>query len=342
MYGRYLHEMKLKHYLIASEENNYQPWITTKTAMACFILGIWSLRLMIPVNFATGATGIDPYDLMARVNAERTNRFIPALIANSKLNAAANIKSSDMLERSYFSHQDPEGDYVWPIIEAQGYKPYQSLGENLAMDFSTASGVVSAWMNSPGHRANILDTKFEDQGMAAVYGEFEPGHSTYLVTNLFGTLLKKVAGTQQPAPTPAPVPAPAPTPTPVPAPAPAPKPTPAPVPAPVPTPTPAPMPTPTPEPGTPVPTPTPAVNPDSTEAPVVNTENNITNTPQEKSGLASLKIVLAIFAGIYSFFLVIDSIIIHKAQLRRENIPSSPHTLMFLMVSFVNFITLWI
>ncbi|HYC79477.1 MAG TPA: CAP domain-containing protein [Candidatus Binatia bacterium] len=335
--------MKLKHYLIASPENGYRPWILTKTAMACFVLSIWALRAFLPSYMATSASGIDNQLLMNLVNEERTNRLLPALIINSKLNTAANIKSQDMIERSYFAHVNPDGDYVWPVIEAQGYKPYQSLGENLAMDFSTSEAVVNAWMNSPGHRANILNEKFEDQGMSAVFGEFEAGHSTYLITNLFGSLFK---AQQSPSPTPSPTPAqtpsqsPAPTPTPQPSPAPSTRPNPTPTPSqttPQPTPVipePTPSPTPTPTAIDPTPSPTPLQNP----KPIVNSPV----TTADSSSLTSLKILMGFFAALYTFFLVVDSIIIHKARARRENIPSSPHSLMLLLVSVTNFLTLWI
>lgn len=346
--------MKLKHYLIASPENDYQPWILSKTALACFVLSVWTLRLFMPGYIAVGAPGLDNQDLMNRINAERTNRFIPALISNSKLSTAASIKSNDMINRDYFAHVNPDGDYVWPVIEAQGYKPYQALGENLAVDFNSAEGVVNAWMNSPGHRANILNEKFEDQGMAAVFGNFE-NHDTYLITNLFGTLIKKASPpppAPTPAPTPAPVPAPTPTPKPTPPPAAKPTPTPTPVPAPVPTPTPAAI-----EP--PPPTPTPVTNeptelPNTIPATTDSTKNNDT-TPggmtestsggldeEERAGLASLKILLGVFAGLYTLFLGIDSIIIHRARVRRENMSSSPHALMMVMIAMVNFFTLWI
>src|SRR5690606_36401283 len=101
---------------------------------------------------------------------ERTGRFIPALTTNSMLNSAAQSKASDMIARSYFSHVDPDGNYVWPKITAAGYGPYLALGENLAMDFSSASATVEAWMNSPTHRANIVNENFQDQGLASVGG----------------------------------------------------------------------------------------------------------------------------------------------------------------------------
>ncbi|HYE22820.1 MAG TPA: CAP domain-containing protein, partial [Verrucomicrobiae bacterium] len=159
--------MKLKHYLIATEQNNYRPWITTPSALACFCLLTWGLRIFLPTSFLFAAPGIDAYDVMARINTERTNRFLPALVTKQMLINAATIKSNDMLTRSYFAHVNPDGQYVWPTIEAQGYTPYKTLGENLAMDFTEAEAMVSAWMNSPTHRANIINEKFADQGLAA-------------------------------------------------------------------------------------------------------------------------------------------------------------------------------
>lgn len=182
----------------------------------------------------SAAPGIDPTDLMSKINLERTQRFIPSLTTNSKLITAANGKASDMIARSYFAHVDPDGNYVWPRIEAAGYTPYVTLGENLAMDFTSADAVVSAWMNSPTHRANIVNEKFQDQGLASIYGTYEPNHDTIMIVSLFGTLYKsKTTTPPPPAPKPTPPPPPpvtkTPSPTPPPAPAPAPTPAPAPV-----------------------------------------------------------------------------------------------------------------
>src|SRR3990167_8683513 len=161
--------MQLKHYLFASEHNDYKPWILTPSALGVFCLVIWGLRFLLP-SLTIAAPGIDAYDLMSRINSERTQRFIPALNTNSKLITAAGGKAQDMLARSYFAHVDPDGNYVWPRIESAGYKPYLTLGENLAMDFTSASEMVAAWMNSPTHRENIVNAKFEDQGLSTVSG----------------------------------------------------------------------------------------------------------------------------------------------------------------------------
>ncbi|MBX4191177.1 MAG: CAP domain-containing protein [Candidatus Doudnabacteria bacterium] len=204
--------MKIRHYLIASETNDYKPWIITPSALAVFCLVIWSLRFLIPASITLAQEGISASELMNRINQERSQRFLGTLNTNSKLITAATGKANDMIARSYFAHVDPDGKYVWPRIEATGYTPYLTLGENLAMDFTDASGVVNAWMNSPTHRANIVNEKFVDQGLASIAGLYEPNHDTVMVVSLFGTLYKTSSST--PAPRPAPSPKPTPTPPP--------------------------------------------------------------------------------------------------------------------------------
>jgi hypothetical protein len=181
--------LKLKHYLIASEQNDYKPWILTPMALGVFCLVIWGIRLLAPATITLAQSTIDAQDLMNRINDQRSQRFIPTLNTNSKLISAASGKADDMLKRSYFSHVDPDGNYVWGRIEAAGYAPYLTLGENLAMDFNSASDVVDAWMNSPTHRSNIVNPKFQDQGLASVAGLFEPNHNSIIVVSLFGALM---------------------------------------------------------------------------------------------------------------------------------------------------------
>lgn len=309
--------MKLKHYLIASEENDYNPWITTKTALACFILLVWGIRLIVPASITSAQSTIDPSDVMDRINSERTSRLLPALATNSKLIVAAAAKSNDMIERSYFAHIDPDGNYVWPRIVGAGYQPYVRLGENLAMDFVTASGVVSAWMNSPTHRANIVNDKFEDQGLTATYGNYEPYHDTIMVVSLFGTLQKKSTNSSTPANTP-----------------------PASTSPPKPTPTPSPSPT-----LSASPSPTQGVSGDNTEKVAVNIQQGLTGAstpipiaPEAKTSRV-IRIIFGVLALIYMLFLAIDSLIIHRAKLNRNRMPSSPHTLLLLLIAAASFIS---
>jgi hypothetical protein len=151
---------------------------------------------------------------MDRINQERSLRFISQVTYNSKLAVAADSKAKDMIERSYFSHIDPDGNYVWPRIQAAGFTPHLILGENLAMDFTSASEVMTAWMNSPTHRDNIVNEKFQNQGLSSVAGLYEPDHETIMVVSLFGTLLKTTSPTPKPSPAPSQSTPPPPSPTP--------------------------------------------------------------------------------------------------------------------------------
>jgi hypothetical protein len=172
--------------------------------MVFFLVLIWGIKLIVPSSLTFAQKTLDPVDLMNRVNAERNQRQIPTLNTNQKLNIAAQGKTDDMLSRSYFSHINPDGNYVWGLIEAAGYKPYTMLGENLAMDFSSAGDLIDAWLASPTHRANLLNPQFQDQGLATSEGQYEPHHDSILVANLFGKLetVKSSGTAATPTPTP--------------------------------------------------------------------------------------------------------------------------------------------
>ncbi|MCL5435616.1 MAG: CAP domain-containing protein [Patescibacteria group bacterium] len=148
---------------------------------------------------------IDSYSLMEKINNERDRRNIPRLVTSHKLSAAASAKTDDMFARGYFDHVDPDGHYVWPLVEAADYKPYRMLGENLAIDFSTEDGIIRAWIDSPTHRDNMFRSDFLDQGLNSRYGTFQSRY-TNLVTSLFGTLVSAAPKTENPPPAAAPVP----------------------------------------------------------------------------------------------------------------------------------------
>ncbi|MBI2607519.1 MAG: hypothetical protein HYW51_01715 [Candidatus Doudnabacteria bacterium] len=304
--------MKLKHYLIASEENDYQPVLTKPIALAVFMVIIWSLRILGPSAVTYAQSSIDAQDLMTSINSERTQRFVPALLSDQRLVSAAGIKSNDMLDRSYFAHLNPDGSYVWPTIEVQGYRPYLTLGENLAMDFVSGDAVVRAWMNSPTHRENIVNEKFQDQGLAAIFGLFEPNHNSILITSLFGTLLNQ-------NPTPAIAQATAP-------------------------PTSSP---PTAQQDTKQPIEQPIIPSEASNTEQIETESITTPADlqipvsREAQFLNFFRIIVAILAGIYAMFLIIDSIIIHRAKIKRINMHASPHTVIFLLIVVTSLFVLY-
>lgn len=150
----------------------------------------------------TNASDLSAENITNAINRERDLRNLTVLNSNSKLTAAGQSKAEDMQARHYFSHIDPDGNYIWDKIIAQGYTPYIQLGENLAIEFYDTDSLVSAWMNSPTHRANILQEGFRDQGLGLAFGNSQAGEYHSAIANTFGTLAQSVKPkTTTPAPT---------------------------------------------------------------------------------------------------------------------------------------------
>lgn len=117
-------------------------------------------------------------------NVERAKFGLPPLRGDTELNAAAKIRLDDMFTHQYFAHESPSGKDAAYAVEVAEYA-YISLGENLALGiFEGDHDIVAAWMNSPGHRANILKGDFEEIGVAVKKGAFE-GEETWIAVQVF-------------------------------------------------------------------------------------------------------------------------------------------------------------
>jgi uncharacterized protein YkwD len=95
------------------------------------------------------------------------------LLENDELNAIAEIKLDDMFENQYFAHVSPKGEGVGDIAKERGYQ-FLLIGDNLALgNYRDEEEVVSAWMNSPGHRKNILEERYIEIGVATKEGTYK-------------------------------------------------------------------------------------------------------------------------------------------------------------------------
>lgn len=139
------------------------------------------------------ATNISAGEVISLSNVERQSYGLKALASSPVLSSAATHKAGDMLKKDYWAHFAPDGTSPWYFFGLVGYK-YSSAGENLARDFATSSGVVAAWMASPGHKANILNSTFTEMGVAVVNGNLQEEDTT-LVVQLFGKPLTLAAST---------------------------------------------------------------------------------------------------------------------------------------------------
>ncbi|WP_309259866.1 CAP domain-containing protein [Bacillus cereus] len=100
-------------------------------------------------------------------NAERAKQGLPALKIDTELSKVARIKSEDMQKNNYFDHNSPTYGSPFDMMKKFGIS-YTSAGENIAQGQRTPEEVVQAWMNSAGHRANILNNGFTHIGVGYV------------------------------------------------------------------------------------------------------------------------------------------------------------------------------
>lgn len=107
------------------------------------------------------------------VNRERAGAGCAPVRTDSKLQTAAQRHSVDMADRGFFDHVNPSGVGPGGRIEAAGYS-WSAYGENIARGQESAAAVMSAWMNSPGHRANILNCTFTQLGTGVHLGSGGP------------------------------------------------------------------------------------------------------------------------------------------------------------------------
>lgn len=126
-----------------------------------------------------------PAVLADLANKGRQLHGAPELVWNEDLALAAKLKAEDMLNNSYFAHYSPSGVTPWHWLDQVDYQ-FIYAGENLAVDFTESADVQNAWLNSPKHRENIMNSRFREIGIATVDGFFE-GKNTTFVVEFFGT-----------------------------------------------------------------------------------------------------------------------------------------------------------
>ncbi|WP_443748105.1 CAP domain-containing protein [Asticcacaulis solisilvae] len=126
----------------------------------------WALLALIAVPVVASAQPIDGAGrVLQRVNAERAAHGCGPLKISDQLTMAAERESRDMATQHFFNHTEPDGTTPGKRVKDTGYI-YQMVGENIVADTEDADDAVDAWMNSPGHRANILTCAFRETGIA--------------------------------------------------------------------------------------------------------------------------------------------------------------------------------
>jgi len=120
-------------------------------------------------------------ELLDLVNNERAKAGLPSIKLSPAVSTAARIKADEMSVKKYFNHTSPIYGTPFEMLHAFGIS-YRTAGENIAKGQKTANAVMGAWMNSEGHRANILNRDFTEVGI----GYASDGKTTYWVLILIG------------------------------------------------------------------------------------------------------------------------------------------------------------
>ena len=131
-------------------------FLVVSFAELLFILGVFNI---IPCSrfLATVLPGV----LVDMTNITRQEANLNVLNPNSLLEQAAQLKAEDMALKGYFSHTSPEGIAPWYWFDKVGYK-FAYAGENLAVNFLDSSVLHQTWLNSPSHKANIINSNFSE------------------------------------------------------------------------------------------------------------------------------------------------------------------------------------
>jgi hypothetical protein len=181
----------LKDYFVPHEGNGHRPGIfgpVSVSVLVLVIVGVFAgtvVETRVVQKSSEYLSAVLPGTLAELSNDDRADEGIEALSYNETLEDAAQLKADHMSENEYFAHDSPDGVTPWYWFDEAGYE-FRFAGENLAVNFSESSSVEEAWMDSKGHRENILDPRFTEIGIATAEGEFEGDETTYVV-QMFGT-----------------------------------------------------------------------------------------------------------------------------------------------------------
>ena len=181
----------LKDFFIPHSGNDHRPGALRPKALVLYLVAAMVMKVVVSgVLFlyypsAASLAQIVASEIVSLANRDRMAAGMLPLRSDPSLTASALAKGKDMIARDYFAHDSPEGKKPWSWIDRKQYD-YIFAGENLAVDFVDAESIHEAFMKSPTHRANILNSRYQDIGVAVVPGKLG-GNNTELLVQFFGT-----------------------------------------------------------------------------------------------------------------------------------------------------------
>lgn len=181
----------VKYVIVPSKDNDYKSkFLQSKALLYCVVLllALKIVIILVSINVPPNIffADITKSVLENLVNQTRQSIGLPTLVNNEKLSQAAQLKAENMIQYQYFDHTSPSGISPWFWFSKAGYN-YKYAGENLAIGFYDSEEVYNAWLNSPSHKANIVNPNYKEIGTAVLSG-FGP-NNTIIVVQEFGSPL---------------------------------------------------------------------------------------------------------------------------------------------------------
>ena len=163
-----------------ARKNEHTTFLRIFSAPLMIAAGVVSFFVFTP---AVDAASMSPAAVIEAANRDRANMGLMPLALNDRLSAAAREKAKDMIKHDYFAHTSPQGHDPWYWIRQAGYT-YKAAGENLAINYDDAKEQERAWMKSETHRANILNARYTETGVAVVEGKID-GETSLVTVQMF-------------------------------------------------------------------------------------------------------------------------------------------------------------
>lgn len=170
--------------VVPHKKNGYRPHLVRVYGLLAMIIVVFSMQLGYngakTGNVLGTESNITATSLYNQTNIARQEAGLKSLSLSDELNKAAFMKAQDMFSKQYWAHNAPDGTQPWKWFADVGYN-YDEAGENLAKGFSSTNAVMTAWLNSPEHKANITKNTYKDVGFAVVSGKLSGGFTTIVV-----------------------------------------------------------------------------------------------------------------------------------------------------------------
>jgi len=179
----------LVHHLTPTQGNGFVPHLLKELPIA-ILMGIgvalftFSQIVRSTDYFHLLTAEVYPAVIVSLTNDDRQANSLSQLSRSAALDAIAKLKAEDMAAKGYFAHTSPEGRTPWYWFAQEGYQ-FIYAGENLAINYDDSQDVQNAWLNSPTHRQNIMNTNFTEMGVATATGLYN-GKETTFVVEVFG------------------------------------------------------------------------------------------------------------------------------------------------------------